>query len=117
VSVVSATRDALSKHRSIFGAYKLTGDYSDGRPVYVKDGSRPHYLLVADNERSWNIKKMIHSPGAYPEAGRGTISPAQPKAGPSVRLGPPAGATVMPGGGTTPRGPSPSAATEICRPW
>ena len=60
----------------------------EGRPVYVKSvGQERHYLLVVEGQSTWSIRSSLEDKTAYLESGRGTNSPGDPAAGPSVRLG------------------------------
>ena len=60
----------------------------EGRPVYVKlGGEERRYLLVAEGKTSWSVRTGHIGKLVLLESGRGTNSPGDPGAGPSVRLG------------------------------
>ena len=86
--VVRASGLAAAFHDRSLGSYTPSGEWMEGRPVYVKlGGEESRYLMVAEGKTSWSVRTAPLGKLVLLESGRGTNSPGDPGAGPSVRLG------------------------------
>ena len=91
---MAARGEAANTRQQELGSYLPTGDWLQGRPVYSKAEGETRYLSMVEWGVGWAVtdKQVVASLAssggrAFLASGRGTISPGDPAAGPSVRGG------------------------------
>ena len=71
---------------SSLGTYKPMGRWSEGRPIYEREGQPPRFLLIREGLTGWTVKKSFDATSSFISGGRATNSPG-PESGASLRVG------------------------------
>ena len=69
-----------------FGTYKHSGKWSEGRPVYEREGKPKYFLFIREGLTGWTVKDSLNATVSRITAGRGTNFPGL-DSGVSLRYG------------------------------
>ena len=69
------------------GSYFPTGSWAEGRPVYAKVEGTPGFLRMKDSHVGWQFAPTESGNFTWLTGERGTLSPGDPAAGGSLRVG------------------------------
>ena len=87
VEVAARGEAVWTRQEEELGSFSPTGRWQEGRPVYGKTGGETRYLRMAEGKSGWLLSPTLRGGGGLLESARGTLSPGDPAAGPSVRFG------------------------------